>query len=254
MRTVVLLLLVSCSKPTAAPPDASPAPSASAVASAVPDGAAPDPEARAKEIVTKWSDALDKHDLEALRTVYADRVQFYTKSMTRDAVLEAKKKAFAATPSFRQSIGPITLVRDKETYTARFQKRSGGDKQSEVEARIVVTNGQIIVESDLPTTTPHRAKSCEDVAGELVASLPSVQKLAADEQKSTTTNWGGLGPIEEEGGGFTASLGEHSPERYLGLVWYTVTKDGDLTATVLGEDVTFSAADLAKVKAACKKK
>ena len=232
MRAIFLgLVLVACSKP--APPsviaDAA-APSASVVApaSADADAAHVDQEARARAVVTKWNDALDKHDLDALRALYADRIDFYGHSMTRDAVVTAKQKAFAAAPGFHQSIvGPIDLTHEKGVFTARFQKRSGGAKQSEVEARIVVDDGKVLVESDRTVNAPRKSASCEEVAGAVVFALPEVKRVIDEdfaELKSTKSdgNVGGIGPIPEEGGGFSAGIGIHTPERYEAQIWYEV--------------------------------
>lgn len=61
-------------------------------------------------LVRSWSRALDAHDVAALASMYAPRVQFHGREVARDAVLAAKRRALGRGSVFHQSIvGNITV-------------------------------------------------------------------------------------------------------------------------------------------------
>ena len=217
-------------------------------------------EEQAKQMVAAWSDALDKHDVDALAKLYAPRVKFYGKDLPRSTVVDIKRRALGPTSTFHQSIvGPITIAKEGDAFTATFQKRSGTKTMSDVAARIVIVDQHVREESDAPSearAADTKRSSCEAAAGKAVAALPAVAKLLEDDKKAlegkTGSRMGGLGPLSNDEGGFSASLGVHHADRYEAQVWYEVDAKGKLSVTVQGTDVAVPAAAKATVERACK--
>lgn len=275
MRAFFLLLVgavAACSRPSstdstdaahaAAPPASSAAIPAASSATAAEDAA--------RHVVASWSDALDRHDLVALERVYAPRVKFYGNELDRSAVVAAKRRALAASPTFHQSIvGAVDVAKDGAAFVTTFTKRSGTTKMQDVKARVVVEGGLVREESDAPsdarradsgpTAAGPSSDGCEAAASSAVFGLPEVKKLLADDQKEVAKakdgrNLGGIGPIPEESGGFSASLGVHHPDRYEAHLWYSVDGSGKLSVTVMGGDVEVPAAAQQSVQRACRAK
>lgn len=269
-HAVACLALVSCAKiKTEAPADASP-PVASA--SAAPAAASvdtttlprpPTPRDDARNVVLRWSSALDKHDLDTLEKVYAARVDLYGTTVPKSAAIDAKRKAFKATPTFRQSIvGGVALEKKGSEWIATFTKHSGPEaSQKDANAKVVLAPGDggalvVTVETDVASEKKAAAAgSCEGVAGKAVQDLPEVKKLLASDEKALgkDDHMGGMGPDPEPGGGFTAALGVHHPDRFESQVVYGVDAKGKLTVTVMGEDVAVPPATSAAVGKACAK-
>jgi hypothetical protein len=252
----------ACSKsaPPAAADASAASTSAASIASAPAEGGASATEEAARQVVVAWSDALDRHDATALDQLYAPRVAFYGRDLPHGAVIDIKKRALRATPTFRQSIvGPISIVKEGDALTATFVKRSGGPPMRDVKARVVIANGHVKEESDEATdkrTNSARGAACESAASNAVATIPRVKKLLDDDRKQLASDpegrMGGVGPIPNDDGGFSASLGVHHADRYEAQVWYTVDRAGKLTVTVLGEDVPVPPLSLASIERACK--
>jgi hypothetical protein len=253
---VVVVAACHQEKKTEAVPDASVAPVVTVV-----DAGVPEKKDEIRAAVLAWSDALDRHDLAALEAIYAPRVDLYGTSVPRAAAIATKKQAFARTPTFKQSIAlPIAIEPRGETFVATFVKRSGPDgKLRDANAKLVLARGDggaIVVTVETDAATEKRgaeASSCEAVAGRVVHALPQVKKLLAEDEKALgkDKHVGGIGPIEDPAGGFTASLGVHHPDRFESQIQYDVDAKGKLTVTVMGEDVTPPAAALAEVAKAC---
>ena len=272
LRTALAAVMVaalpsaSCRPVPAAGLDASAAASGGADAASasllVPDASSSSPEEGARKIVAAWSDALDRHDLAALDRLYAPRVKFYGKDAPKSAVVDAKRRALGPASTFHQSIvGAIDVIRDGDAFAATFLKRSGGSRVSDVKARIVVVDHLVREESDAPSDTREkregRGSGCEATASAAVSGLPRVKKVLDDdarelEGKNDGRSMGGLGPIPDDEGGFSASLGVHHSDRYEAQVSYTVDRAGRLSVTIRGEDLPVSSATRSAVERACK--
>jgi hypothetical protein len=74
------------------------------------------------EAVKAWNDALNRHDLDALRVAYAPEVIFYGRRMTAAQVIAAKAQAFAQDPDFRQEVSDFASSEALDTVTIRFTK------------------------------------------------------------------------------------------------------------------------------------
>jgi hypothetical protein len=224
------------------------------------------PEEAALVVVRTWSDALDRHDLTKLETLYADEVRFYGRSLTKAAVLESKAAALRKQTTFRQQImGPITSgSSDGGILTATFTKRSGEEgKLTETSAKLVLRweaarTWQIVEEADLGGDPGTELGGCQERVAEVVNSLPAVKRAiaegqaAADESGGRAT-FGGIGPTEDDDGGFSARIGLHTQESFEALVSYSVDGKGRLTVNAGGVDLELPAATLRSVERACRR-
>ena len=100
-----------------------------------------------------WDDAHNRHDVDALRKLYAPAVDFYGQKLSRDKVIAAKSQAFVSTPDFKQVLSDIHIATKDDAGHATFRKTwtSKGTTRS-VEAnldfQIVNQAVAIISESD----------------------------------------------------------------------------------------------------------
>jgi hypothetical protein len=227
------------------------------------------PDESARRAVYAWSSALDRHDVDGLAPLYADRVRFYGKDLTRDAVLSRKQDALRAQPTFRQEIvGPIDLQpADPGEVAARFTKRSGAAKRMRItRARVVLGAGaggvlRVVEESDEEADKPSAAPShrdlanCEGTTAKLVQALPQVKKAVAEAMAAAAhagpdTHFGSITPVEDDDG-FTVELGIDTPDRFEASVFYSVDAAGAVSVTVEGEDIAVPAHVARAVRAAC---
>lgn len=221
---------------------------------------------RAYAVVEAWSDALNRHDVDALLPLYAEQVTFYGRPLRRAAVIELKRSALAAPTGFQQRIvGTIELERTTDGLQAAFLKRSGtGSTVSDVQAKLVLKiepgrSPTIIEESE--ESAPHRATakdadSCIEVAGEVVQSLPEVTSRLqaldrAADQSDGGAHAGGIGPTEDDDG-FTMELGIHTDEGFESYVVYSVDKAGLLLVRAGGADLAVPSAARNRVANACR--
>jgi hypothetical protein len=273
-RSSVLLavLAIGCRKPEQQLHKDAPSATASTATSASPalGVGAPVPSSLAPEeagavVVRAWSDALDRHDLAKLETLYADSLRFYGRTSTKAAVVGAKAAAFRKRPTFRQQlVGPISSSRtDEGTLTATFTKRSGEDGNlNEVAARLVLRLGDggtwvIVEEADASSAPAAPVHGCEEQVAEVVNALPAVKRAVAEaevaaEKSGGSATFGGMGPIDDPDGGFSASMGLHTEERYEPLVSYSVDGKGRLSVMAEGAELELSAAAMSSVARACR--
>jgi len=69
-----------------------------------------------------WDDAHNRHDVDALRKLYAPTVDFYGQKLSRDKVIAAKSLAFVSTPDFKQVLSDIHIVAKNDAGHATFRK------------------------------------------------------------------------------------------------------------------------------------
>lgn len=237
----LVLLLLACNRTQKEPPaiDAGSSalgPAASAAPAA--SSAAPsDEKQEAERLVRAWSDALDRHDLDALEKVYADNVVFYKLgTKPRKAVLAMKKAALSGKVPFHQQIIDRPEIQRREgRYEVVFTKRSGyGAKLGDTKALLVVAGAplRITEERDQPVA----ATSCEAVASDVAWSSEPVKKamdaVRKELPKYPERNEGGIGPETFEDGTIRASIGVHQPERFETIASYVVYPNGRLDVTV----------------------
>jgi ketosteroid isomerase-like protein len=260
------------SAPTGGP--ASPT-TASAPTSSVPSPARSNPaDDDVLRVVRAWSDALDRHDVDALAGLYEDYVRFYGSDtpVSRSTVLGMKRSALGPGSTFRQEIvGEITVVHDQDGgSTARFVKRSGpAGAMREVRAYLVLRrrpDGQFVIwtENDEPTDAAAKTRSaweeaCEATAARVVDERPAVKTFEESAQRAADAShgrarFGGIGPVEGDDDSFGVGIGFHTDDRYEGHVWYSVgRKTGEVKLTVDGIDVDVGDVGRAAVRRVCRR-
>lgn len=165
MKLALVLLLalpVGCERRSStAASDAAP-PVRSPDASSVSDAALPlrspdassvsDPAtASARRIVERWDHALNTHDLQDLASLYATNVLFYGTELPRAACVERKRRAFAATPDYEQSIRNVSIEAGKagSSFVRLVKTSTTQGKSSDYPAILVIdASGAIVEESD----------------------------------------------------------------------------------------------------------
>jgi hypothetical protein len=109
---------------------------ASVSAAAAPVGSAVSPQFA---LVLAWSNALDKHDADALDAIYGTTVDYYGLRLSHARVIAAKRAALKAAPTFKQTLRDISFDREGTDTVARFLKSSGPDgKLREIRGKLVL--------------------------------------------------------------------------------------------------------------------
>jgi ketosteroid isomerase-like protein len=175
MRTLVLVVLVACSKTesVATTPSAtasSPPPAASVTASAIVSSspavadAAPSLDQELVTLVERWNEALARRDASALDDVYASHVTMYGTTYDRAQAIAAKKAAL--TPDYTQSIAGVLVTKgDPDKPRAIFDKSwTVRGKESHVRASLgfAKENGRwrVADETDAKTEAKLADESC----------------------------------------------------------------------------------------------
>jgi hypothetical protein len=153
MRASAWLLLVGCSRSPEQAQRAGPVPSA--LASTKAPEAVPPPQAP-EAAVRAWNDALNRHDLDALRVAYASEVMFYGRRMTAAEVIAAKAQAFAKDPDFRQEVSDFASSEALDTVTIRFTKAwtaKGVVRRVGGSLGLIRADGHLLVASEMDVAT-----------------------------------------------------------------------------------------------------
>jgi hypothetical protein len=107
--------------------------------------------ASARHVVERWNRAHNAHDFQDLASLYAPTVLFYGTELTKAACVEKKRRAFAATPGYVQSIRDATFEAGKNDRTfVRLVKTSTPQGKSSTYPAILVidASGAIVEEND----------------------------------------------------------------------------------------------------------
>jgi hypothetical protein len=116
----------------------------------------------------------------------------------------------------------------------------------------------VVEEADASLEPGASTGSCEEIVAEVVNVLPAVKRAVAEAQAVADesgghTRFGGMGPNDDEDGGFSASIGLHTDDRFEALVRYSVDGKGRLTVTAGGAELELPAATLRSVERACRR-
>lgn len=135
-----------------------PVPTASAK---LPDNAAQTPESAVKA----WNDALNRHDLDALRAAYAPEVLFYGRHLTGTEVFAMKAQAFAKDPDFQQEVSDFVTSEATNAVTVRLTKSwttKGVTRRVGGSLGLTRVNGRFLVtaETDVATSQTKGSWSC----------------------------------------------------------------------------------------------
>ncbi len=142
---LILLLLYGCA--SRAPPSVSLSAEHPAATHAAPAPAA-DPVADA---VTRWNDAHNRHDADALAAVYAPTVDFYGADLSNAEAVKRKRDALAAAPDYAQSVTEMSLapVDENGGVFARFKKTTTSAARSKsFFGYLYVIGGRVVAEGD----------------------------------------------------------------------------------------------------------
>jgi hypothetical protein len=222
---------------------------------------------QARRVVLAWNEALDGRDPDALLPLYGEHVRYYGRDLPAAAVLDAKRVALRADATFHQRIvGEIEVIPGEDLATTGFLKRSGpAGNLRDVHAKLVMQRndgGPLLIVDETDDVT-EKAKfssaptDCAGAAARVVDDLPDVKRavasaiLAAD-QSGGRANYGRVGPIDDESGGFSVGVGLHTDQRFEAEVWYSVDRAGRLSVTVLGTDVAIPPKSPRTVATACR--
>ena len=110
-------------------------------------------------VVETWNRSLNERNTELMELVYANKVQFYKKTLARSEIIAAKQRALDKTPSYKQSIRRLAInypSNRPDIISCEFYKRwNDGNKTDSVLAilEIEFINGEyrIVKESDFVT-------------------------------------------------------------------------------------------------------
>lgn len=269
---VLLLATSACRREETPVPKAKPKPVAAA--SSAPNAPAPSasekatplsPEAEgAWKTVRAWSDALDRHDLEKLGELYAGTVRFYGRDLSKNAVIAAKRAAFAKKPGFRQMIiGEISLSLSLGVFTASFTKKAGPDDEFLVNSAklgIKEDAGKFLIVEETDEESVQKELSaraaCMTKVHDVVGALPDVQfaeKVALEEIEESDGGWtmSGIGPNDDGEGGFDAEVGIRTEVNIDTRYRYSVDRKGRLTVSTKGGPVDIPREALQAVARVC---
>lgn len=241
-RLAALLFLVGCTKAT--PPGATTdAGVEGGIVVAVDAAPALSPDDDVRRVVRAWSDALDRHDVDALGALYADNVFFYTSVRTKAQVLAAKKSALGSTSTFHQQIvGDVAVTNGRATFT----KRSGnGTKLASSDAVLVVAGSPLVITEERDAPQPRDVGSCEAAVMGVVEAIPAVKKeleaIQKNVAKAPDLHMGGIGPEREDDGTIDGQLGVHHPDRFESVVQFSYSAKGALSVSLMGDEYTSDA-------------
>jgi hypothetical protein len=270
----ILLIAGGCRNKQPAPAQRTLASASIAGSATAPDADAPDSvpaewavNGPVWRFVVEWNAALDRHDAEALRAMYADRVSFYGQRRSKAEVIRAKQTAFEAEPDFHQQVPGFIDIRlgVGDYYVARFWKLSGkSDHLSGSNAKLVIGRGDggpaLILEEADEDASEKQNSACEVTAAEVVNALPQVERsMAHANARADASNGelrvGGIGPQDSNApDGFSASIGLNSDERFETVISYEVDREGRLTVYIASEGpVVVPPAALRKVTRVCRR-
>lgn len=135
---------VSTSLPMKPPP--APAPASS-----------PDPSDAAAELVKSWNKAHNDHDIQALRLLYAPKVDFYGQHLESAQIIELKARAFERDADFRQQLSSLKIEPVGSDSVATFSKSwLAGGKARTIEASLQVgsVDGHLVIVKESDVTVP----------------------------------------------------------------------------------------------------
>jgi hypothetical protein len=170
-KTLLLVFLVACKSESVASTTTAPTSASVVVVEAAPP---PTLDEQLISLTQRWSDALARHDADALDTIYGARVALYGATLDRAAAIAGKKAAL--TGDYTQSIASILVVRgNPERPRAIFDKTwTNRGKESKVRASLAFAKegGRWVVveETDAKTEAKLADESCLGLVHKVVLS------------------------------------------------------------------------------------
>ena len=153
---------VGCSRGTSHSTE--PQPSATTISPA--NSAAPQPTAQTPAAaIDAWNGANNRHDLDALKLIYASQVDFYGQQLSSDKVIALKALAFEKSPDFRQALSDTTTTQTGDSVVATFSKAwtsHGAKRQIGASIELKLTNGRFLVTKESDSSTAKVAAANKD--------------------------------------------------------------------------------------------
>jgi hypothetical protein len=210
-------------------------------------------------VVEAWTGALNAHDTDTLKRLYAKEVDFYGHHMSIDRVIAQKTQALKQAPDYRQWVENISTEQlGSDQYRVTFDKSweiSG--KKSTVRALLqvhkTVRSYVITLESDAKAQAQTNAASCLDAVMALVISTKEATVLLngpTDPDGGHTTNGLHFGSIPPESKDYAVAVHESHEDHLATLGWFEVDpKTGKVTHDE--QPISADAQKAAKVRQLC---
>lgn len=106
-----------------------------------------DKEDKAREVLSLWNGAEDRHDVAALESMYADRVRFYHANFTPKQCADLLRTFYRDHPSFVQEIDPKTVT--VQTLDGSSSLRVSFDKTYPTKDGTATVRGYLVLNGDL---------------------------------------------------------------------------------------------------------
>jgi hypothetical protein len=103
------------------------------------------------DVVTRWNEAHNHHDADALAALYAPTVSFYEADISNSDAVKRKRGALAAAPDYTQSLSEIepSQVDENGGVFVRFKKTTASKGSSKAfPGYLYVMGGHIVAEGD----------------------------------------------------------------------------------------------------------
>ncbi len=206
-----------------------------------------------------WNSALDRHDTQALASLYAPRVLFYGKRKTVAEIVGAKSMEFSKDPDYHQRVGKVQIEKTPKGYRVRFEKYSGQNLASIVAARLVLEaeGDRLLIVEETDAATDKRfgkpaVTGCYPTVAETVASMPAVEEDMRKVTRSAPHSKPSGILYNEEAGSLTAAQGFFHADRFEPRWWIDVVKGELVISNALnGEMIAISEGQRAGVREAC---
>ncbi len=192
-------------------------------------------EAEMFAVAHRWDRALAEHDLVQLGDVYAARINLYGVPVRRDQALQVWTDAFAADPSFTQSIDDVRVVPPmrvlmRRTWTARgetYVEDAWLDLRRELGELFVVGHGD-------PATARDR---CAELAYRVALSSARAKELVRPEE-SAHENESLVAVIPPEWPTYVVAIVDRTTTHAVAIGWFEVDPRADsVTEAFTGETI-----------------
>ena len=127
------------------------------------------PESTLIQIANKWSLLHNEHDANNLSLLYANQVNYYQSTYTRDQIRASKEKLLNKYPEFRQEISNLSMEKSSDCYRISFDKKVWTDLNkapktypSYLEVKLVDGAWVIITEGDRVTDENLRKQNSQN--------------------------------------------------------------------------------------------
>jgi hypothetical protein len=216
----------------------------------------------AEQVLLAWNAALDRRDVDGLKSLYNPEVLYYGVRKTAEQVLQAKRDAFAQNSQYRQRLDNVHIAPGADSVSVTFRKHSGAELRSSVKARIILkAQGDrltIAEETDAATDELLRKrepKDCLDAA----LTIAGRQTVIARDRERVARDFPDIHQsaviYESTEDTVDANMGYFHPGRFEGH-WGITVEDGELRIVDnwTSEPLLLSESDKTSVRRICRRK